>query len=323
MTVELELNAEDHLQLYRQMLLIRTFEETCAEQYVKGKITGFTHLYSGQEAVAVGAMSAISDKDYVVTAYRDHGHALAKGASPQQVMSELFGKSTGLSSGKGGSMHLFHAGLHFMGGYAIVGGGLPITVGIGLAIKYRDETEVVLSFCGDGAVNQGVFHESLNMAKLWTLPIVFVCENNFYGIGTNVSRASAVEDLYRRTCSYSIRSLQVDGMDVLAVREGTIEAVDAARGNEGPIFVEAKTYRFRGHSMADPDEYRSKMELKIWRDRDPIKRFAEHLSRRGIADAKKLEQIQKEVDKVVADAVDFADKSPEPPPEALFEDVYV
>jgi pyruvate dehydrogenase E1 component alpha subunit len=322
MTVELELTEEDHLKLYRQMVLIRTFEETCAQQYVKGKITGFTHLYSGEEAVAVGAMSAITDKDYVVTAYRDHGHALAKGASPRQVMSELFGKSTGLSRGRGGSMHLFHAGLHFMGGYAIVGGGLPITTGIGLAVKYRNEKEVVLSFFGDGAVNQGVFHESLNMAKLWTLPVVFICENNFYGIGTNVSRASAVDDLYQRTCSYRVRSLQVDGMDVLAVHKASVEAVDIAREDNGPVFIEAKTYRFRGHSMADPDEYRSKMERQIWRARDPIIQFAGHLNREGITNPEKLEQIQNEANEIVADAVDFAGKSPEPSVDTLFEDVY-
>jgi len=196
MVVELELTEEEHLKLYRQMVLIRTFEETCAEQYVKGKITGFTHLYSGEEAVAVGAMSVITDKDYVVSAYREHGHALVKGISAREVMAELFGKSTGISHGRGGSMHLFDADLRFMGGYAIVAGGIPIAVGLGLAVKYRGGDEIVATFFGDGAVNQGVFHESLNMAKLWNLPVIFICENNFYGIGTNVSRASAVENLY-------------------------------------------------------------------------------------------------------------------------------
>ena len=219
-------------------------------------------------------------------------------------------------------MHLFDPGLRFMGGYAIVAGGIPITVGIGLAIKYRGEDEIAATFFGDGAVNQGIFHESLNMAKLWNLPVVFICENNFYGIGTNVSRASAIDDLYKRTCSYNIPSLQVDGMDVLAVRKGVIEFVKKSREGSGPVFIEAKTYRFRGHSMADPDEYRSKMELKIWRDRDPIKRFAAHLSREGLAAPEKLEAIQAEVDQVVADAVDFADKSPEPSLDELFDNVY-
>lgn len=322
MVVELELTEEEHLKLYRQMVLIRTFEETCAEQYVKGKITGFTHLYSGEEAVAVGAMSVISDKDYVVSAYREHGHALVKGVSPREVMAELFGKSTGISHGRGGSMHLFDPDLRFMGGYAIVAGGIPITVGLGLAVKYRKEDEIVASFFGDGAINQGVFHESLNMAKLWNLPIIFICENNFYGIGTNVSRASAVENLYERACSYKMPALQVDGMDVLAVRKGVGEAIKIIRRGEGPVFVEAKTYRFRGHSMADPDEYRSKMELKIWRERDPIKRFAKHLSGEGLASPEKLKEIQGEIDKVIADAVEFADKSPEPDLSELFDHIY-
>lgn len=323
MVVELELTEEEHLKLYRQMVLIRTFEETCAEQYVKGKITGFTHLYSGEEAVGVGAVSVITDKDYVVCAYREHGHALVKGASAREVMAELFGKVTGMSRGRGGSMHLFDADLRFMGGYAIVAGGVPIAVGLGLAAKYRRGDEIVATFFGDGAVNQGVFHESLNMAKLWDLPVVFICENNFYGIGTNVSRASAVENLYERVCAYGMPGWQVDGMDVLAVRKGVSEAVRMTRRGKGPVFVEAKTYRFRGHSMADPDEYRSKMELKIWQERDPIKRFAQHLLGEGIASPERLKEIQEEVDKVVADAVEFADKSPEPNLSELSDYVYV
>lgn len=323
MVVELSLSEQEHWELYRQMLLIRTFEETCAEQYTRGKITGFTHLYSGEEAVAVGAMSVITDKDYVVSAYREHGHAIAKGASPAAVMAELFGKSSGMSRGRGGSMHLFDPDLRFMGGYAIVAGGIPISVGLGLAVKYRGEADIVGSFFGDGAVNQGVFHESLNMAKLWKLPIVFICENNFYGIGTSVARASAVEDLYERVCSYKMPAWQVDGMDVLAVRQGVETAAKTARDGGGPVFVEAKTYRYRGHSMSDPDEYRSKMELKIWRERDPIKRFAAHMKKDGLISDERLKRIQTEVEKVVAEAVEFAEKSAEPPVAELTKDVYV
>lgn len=323
MVVELSLSEQEHWELYRQMLLIRTFEETCAEQYARGKITGFTHLYSGEEAVAVGAMSVITDKDYVVSAYREHGHAIAKGASPKAVMAELFGKSSGMSRGRGGSMHLFDPDLRFMGGYAIVAGGIPISVGLGLAVKYRGEADIVGSFFGDGAVNQGVFHESLNMAKLWKLPIVFICENNFYGIGTSVARASAVEDLYERVCSYKMPAWQVDGMDVLAVRQGVEAAAKAVRDGDGPVFVEAKTYRYRGHSMSDPDEYRSKMELKIWRERDPIKRFAAHMKKDGLISDERLKGIQTEVEKVVAEAVEFAEKSAEPPVAELTKDVYV
>ncbi len=304
------------------MLLIRLFEETTAEQYAKGKITGFTHLYSGEEAVAVGAMSVISDKDYVVSSYREHGHALIKGVTAREVMAELFGKSTGVSHGRGGSMHLFDPDIRFMGGYAIVAGGIPISAGIAQAVKYRGGEEIVASFFGDGAVNQGVFHETVNLAKLWSLPLVFICENNFYGIGTNVSRASAVEDLYKRVCGFNIHSVQVDGMDVLAVRKGVDEAVRITRGGGGPTFVEAKTYRFRGHSMSDPDEYRSKMELKIWRDRDPIKKFAEHLLKEDVATRKKLDALQKEVEEEIADAVEFADKSAEPPLTQLQDGLY-
>jgi len=322
MVVELGLTEQEHLKLYRQMLLIRTFEETAAEQYAKGNITGFTHLYSGEEAVAVGAMSVISDKDYVVSSYREHGHALAKGATPKAVMAELFGKSTGISHGRGGSMHLFDPDLRFMGGYAIVAGGLPISAGIAQAVKYRNGDEIVAVFFGDGAVNQGVFHETVNIAKLWSLPLVLICENNFYGIGTNVSRASAVEDLYKRVCGFNIRAVQVDGMDVMAVRKGVEEAARISRGGGGPTFVEAKTYRFRGHSMSDPDEYRSKMELKIWRDRDPLTKFSSHLVNEGTADQKTLDEIKREVEAEVADAVDFAEKSPEPPLTQLMDGLY-
>lgn len=323
MAVELDLTEEEHLKLYRQMVLIRTFEERAAEEYTKGKITGFTHLYSGEEAVAVGAISALSDKDYVVSAYRDHGHVLVKGADAGSVMAELFGKATGLSHGRGGSMHLFDGSIRFMGGYGIVGGGLPISVGLAQAVAYRGEDEVVASFFGDGAVNQGVFHESLNMAKLWKLPLLLICENNFYGIGTSVGRASAVEDIYKRVCAYDMQAAQVDGMDVMAVRSAAERAVATIRSGKGPVFIEARTYRFRGHSMSDPDEYRSKTELKIWRERDPIPKFAKHLESEGITTAVSLKEIRESVDKEVTDAVAFADSSPDPPVADLMKNVNV
>src|SRR5216683_7207911 len=278
------------LDLYRNMVLIRRFEEKTAEMYARGKITGFCHLYAGEEAVAVGAISALYDKDYVLSTYREHGHCLAKGAAPRVVMAELFGKTTGISRGHGGSMHLFDANLRFMGGYAIVGSGLPLAVGLGLSILYKEEPEVVCCFFGDGALPQGAFHESLNLASLWKLPVVFICENNFYGMGTLVQNAICLEELYRFAEPYKMPGVRVDGMDVLDVYQATVEAAARAREGDGPSLIEAVTYRFRGHSMSDPGEYRSKREERIWQERDPIKRFKRHLlTERRITDA----QLQK------------------------------
>jgi len=318
----LTLHEAQLLELYRRMVLIRQFEEKTAEMYARGKITGFCHLYAGEEAVAAGAIYALYDKDYVVSTYREHGHCLAKGADPRVVMAELFGKVTGISKGRGGSMHLFDQDLRFMGGYAIVGGGLPIATGLGLSVQYNEGPEVVCCFFGDGALPQGAFHESLNMASLWKLPVVFVCENNFYGMGTLVQNAICQEELYRFAQPYKMPGVRVDGMDVLEVYGATMEAVARAREGDGPSLIEAVTYRFRGHSMSDPVEYRSKREERIWQERDPIKNLRRKLTvERHVAEGK-LTEVEAEVARQIDDAVKFADESPEPSVEELGKGVY-
>jgi len=310
------------LELYRRMVMIRQFEEKTAEMYARGKITGFCHLYAGEEAVAVGAIYALYDKDYVVSTYREHGHCLAKGADPKVVMAELFGKITGISKGRGGSMHLFDPDLRFMGGYAIVGGGLPIATGLGLSVQYNEGPEVVCCFFGDGALPQGAFHESLNMASLWKLPVVFVCENNFYGMGTMVQNAICQEELYRFAEPYKMPGVRVDGMDVLEVYGATMEAVARAREGDGPSLIEAVTYRFRGHSMSDPAEYRSKREERIWQERDPIKNLRRRmLGERHVAEAR-LGEIEAAVGREIEEAVKFADESPEPSVDELGKGIY-
>ena len=310
------------LELYRRMVLIRQFEEKTAEMYARGKITGFCHLYAGEEAVAVGAIYALYDKDYVLSTYREHGHCLAKGADPKVVMAELFGKITGISKGRGGSMHLFDPDLRFMGGYAIVGGGLPIATGLGLSVQYNEGPEVVCCFFGDGALPQGAFHESLNMASLWKLPVVFVCENNFYGMGTMVQNAICQEELYRFAEPYKMPGVRVDGMDVLEVYGATMEAVARAREGDGPSLIEAVTYRFRGHSMSDPAEYRSKREERIWQERDPIKNLRRRmLGERHVAEAR-LGEIEAAVARDIEEAVKFADESPEPSVDELGTGIY-
>jgi pyruvate dehydrogenase E1 component alpha subunit len=310
------------LELYRRMVLIRQFEEKTAEMYARGKITGFCHLYAGEEAVAVGAIYALYDKDYVLSTYREHGHCLAKGADPKLVMAELFGKVTGISKGRGGSMHLFDPDLRFMGGYAIVGGGLPIATGLGFSVQYNEGPEVVCCFFGDGALPQGAFHESLNMASLWKLPVVFVCENNFYGMGTMVQNAICQEELYRFAEPYKMPGVRVDGMDVLEVYGATMEAVARAREGDGPSLIEAVTYRFRGHSMSDPAEYRSKREERIWQERDPIKNLRRRmLGERHVAEAR-LGDIDAAVAREIEEAVKFADESPEPSVDELGKGIY-
>ena len=311
------------LDLYRRMVLIRRFEDKTAEMYSRGKITGFCHLYAGEEAVAVGAIAALYDKDYVVSTYREHGHCLAKGAAPRAVMAELFGKATGLSRGHGGSMHLFDPNLRFMGGYAIVGGGLPIAAGLGLSIRYREEPEVVCCFFGDGALPQGAFHESLNLASLWKLPVVFICENNFYGMGTMVQNAVCQEELYRFAEPYKMPGVRVDGMNVLDVYAAATEAAARAREGDGPSLIEAVTYRFRGHSMSDPAEYRSRREEKIWQERDPIKNLRRKLLTEQRVTEAKLDEVDQEVTAILDDAVKFAEESPEPALETLGKYVYV
>jgi len=308
--------------MYRQMALIRRFEEAAGEQYGRGRIGGFLHLYIGEEACAVGAINAIRHEDYVVTHYRDHGHALVKGCSPRAVMAELFGKATGVSHGMGGSMHLFCKENRLMGGYAIVGGGLPIGMGIALGIQYQEQDLVCLDFFGDGAVNEGEFHESMNMASLWNLPVIFFCENNLYAMGTAVARTAAVPEIYRRAEVYAMASTQVDGMDVEAVYRATADAVERARRGGGPSLIEAITYRFKGHSMADAVVYRTREEEEVWRPRDPIAVLGKRLIEGGEATQEELDQIDKDVLAVVNDAVHFAEESANPTVEDMYRFVY-
>ncbi len=312
----------DQLALYRNMALIRRFEEGVAEAYAEGFIGGFTHLYIGQEAVAAGAISALNHDDYAICTYRDHAHALVRETSARSLMAELYGRATGICKGKGGSMHFCDPERYFMGGYAIVGGNLPLAVGLALAIQMRNEDRVVMAFLGDGASNQGVFHESLNMAKLWELPVVFVVENNFYGIGTDVRVSSSFNEIHRKAQGYGMPGHVVNGMDVIAVREACEEVVKYVRHGSGPVLIEARCYRYQGHSMTDPGRYRSQAEAELWKKRDPIPRLAKQLNQQGV-DASRLEAIQQEVDEVVQDAMRFAESSPEPSPEALYEDLYV
>lgn len=311
------------MMFYRQMVLSREFEEACAEQYTKGQITGFLHLYSGQEAVAVGATAGLHKDDYILSAYREHAQAIVRGADPRCVMAELFGKVTGMCKGKSGSMHLFDPGLNFMGGYAIVGGQFPIAVGLAFAATYREEDRIAACFFGDGAVNQGTFHESLNWARLWELPVLFICENNFYGIGTEVHRSSALASIHKRACGYDIPSEKVDGMDVIAVYRAVKYAAEQVRERRRPFLIEAVTYRFRGHSMADPGKYRSAAEQEVWKARDPIPNFARRLIEEGIGDKTTLEAIRRECVEQVEQAVRFAEESPWPDDKEIWEDIYV
>ena len=310
------------LKLYREMLLIRRFEEKTAEMYQAAKIGGFCHLNIGEEATIVGTISALRPQDYVYSTYREHGHALAKGVDPNAVMAELFGKETGTSHGRGGSMHLFSQEHRFYGGYAIVGQSLPIACGSAYAINYEDKDEVVMSIFGDGATNIGAFHESLNVAKLWHLPIVFVCVNNLYGMGTSVSRASAVTEIWKKACAYDMTGERVDGMDVLAVRRITDHLVAQAREKHEPSLLECVTYRYRGHSMSDPDTYRGKDEVKEWQTRDGILSLAGYVKQQKMLDDQQLQKIDEEVTTQVDEAVKFADESPEPDPRDLYRDVY-
>ena len=311
------------VQLYEKMLLIRRFEEQSGRLYMQGKIHGFLHLYIGEEAIAVGAISPLRDDDYIITHYRDHGHALARGLDPKKIMAELMGKATGTSGGKGGSMHLFDVSKGFMGGHAIVGGQMPLASGLALAIKYRGEDRAVLCVFGDGAVNEGAFHETMNLASLWKLPIVFLLENNLYGMGTHIERTRAGgKDIYLAADAYKIPAAQIDGMDVVAVRDSITEALGRVRAGEGPVFLEAMTYRFVGHSLQDPQAYRESDEIDEWRIRDPIDTFREAALVEGLIDDGQVTRIGERVDAVVSEAVAFAESSDEPGPEALYENVY-
>jgi pyruvate dehydrogenase E1 component alpha subunit len=318
-------DAELNKQLLRSMLLQRRFEERCAEAYALGKIGGFCHLYIGQEAVSTGVLSSLRADDYVITTYRDHGQALARGMAPRTVMAELFGRIDGCARGKGGSMHMFDKSLNFLGGHGIVGANVPLATGVGFAIKYRGGDQVIVCFIGESVVNTGAFHEALNMAGLWKLPVVYVIENNRYGMGTALERASAIHDIYERGASYNMNRAVCDGQDVFEVRSAIQKAIDRARGDSTPTLLEVRTYRFMGHSMSDAvsGTYRTKAELEEYMKRDPIV-----LLRSRMVDQKELtdddlHKLDDELKAVVQDAWDFADQSPEPPLEALYEDVYV
>jgi pyruvate dehydrogenase E1 component alpha subunit len=314
---------EEALALYRQMLLIRRFEERCAQIYVEGKIGGFLHLYIGQEAVGVGAMSLLRPDDYFITSYRDHGYALARGSDPRPLMAELCGKATGISRGKGGSMHFYDVPLGNFGGDGIVGGHLPVAAGMGYGIRLRGSDQIVLCFFGDGAVNEGAFHEALNVSALWDLPVVYIIENNRYGMGTALDRASSVKDLYQRGSAYGMPRKEVNGMDLVAVRQVLGEAIERARTEKRPSLIEAETYRYRGHSMSDPGKYRSKEEVEGMMKYDPIYLFGKRLMDQERVSQGELDAFDREVTALVDESVKFADESPWPGPESLYEDVYV
>jgi len=305
------------------MLLIRRFEEKAGEAYSLGKIGGFCHLYIGQEAVAVGSIAGLRGDDYITCSYREHGHALARGIAARAVMAELYGKSTGCSGGKGGSMHLFDASLGFLGGHAIVGGHIPLAAGMAFAAKYRGTDQVAVCYFGEAAVNIGSFHETLNMASLWKLPAIFIVENNGYGMGTSLARASALLDLAHRAYSYEMAEEVVDGQDVFAVRVATDRAVARARKEALPTLIEMRTYRYVGHSMSDAAHgtYRTKDEVESFRQRDPIKLLEAHMRREQMIDEAGIKALEAEVLAEVEDAVAFAESSPDPAPEALFTDV--
>ena len=313
----------EYLRLYYEMVLIRLVEEKSAELYQQGKIGGFLHLYIGQEAVSTGLISARTPQDRVITAYRDHGVAINCGISAREVVAELLGKATGISKGKGGSMHLADVTKNFWGGHAIVGAHLPIATGLALGDAYAGNPAVTLCMFGDGATNIGYFHEALNMSKVWKLPVLWVVENNQYGMGTAVERASAVSEMIQKAEGYGMPAHRVDGMDVLAVREKAAEMIEAIRAGGGPMFLEVLTYRFRGHSMGDPERYRKPDEVHKWQENDPIGMYRKKLIEMGIASESELDELDDRAMKDTLDAVEFAESSPEPAPEDLYKHVYV
>ncbi len=321
---KIKTDQDDLTTLYRDMLLIRRFEEKAGQLYGMGQIAGFCHLYIGQEAVVVGMRHAMVEGDQMITSYRDHGHMLACGMSPRGVMAELTGRIGGYSKGKGGSMHMFSVEKKFYGGHGIVGAQVPIGAGLGFANKYLGNNAVSLAFFGDGAANQGQVYETFNMAELWDLPVIFVIENNQYAMGTSVERSSAETELYKRGISFGIEGVQVDGMNVLAVREAGLKAIKHARDGKGPMILEMKTYRYRGHSMSDPAKYRTRDEVKEMRgERDPIDAVKSRLLDEKWADLDSLKAIDKEIKEIVADSAEFALESPEPDPSELYTDVLV
>ncbi len=314
---------KEYLELYYQMVLIRRVEETAAQLYQQGKIGGFLHLYIGQEAVSTGLISARKPQDKVITAYRDHGVAINCGIPAKNVLAELLGKVTGVSHGRGGSMHMADTSKNFYGGHAIVGAHLPIAAGLALSDQYRGKDSITICMFGDGATNIGYFHEALNLSKVWNLPILWVCENNEYGMGTAVERASAVSEIRQKAEGYCIPNERVDGMDVLQVRQAALKALEMIRKGNGPFFLEAVTYRFRGHSMGDPERYRKPEEVKKWQEEDPIGIFHNYLLSKSIAEVTELQSVEQQAEKDLEEAVQFAENSPEPAADTLFKNVYV
>ncbi|WAL58094.1 pyruvate dehydrogenase (acetyl-transferring) E1 component subunit alpha [Thermocoleostomius sinensis] len=321
---------DEGLLLYEDMVLGRTFEDKCAEMYYRGKMFGFVHLYNGQEAVSTGVIKAMRPgDDYVCSTYRDHVHALSAGVPARNVMAELFGKATGCSKGRGGSMHLFSAEHRLLGGYAFIGEGIPVALGAAFQTKYRREAlgdhsanQVTAAFFGDGTTNNGQFFECLNMAALWKLPILFVVENNKWAIGMAHERATSQPEIFKKASVFGMPGVEVDGMDVLAVRTVAQEAVARARAGEGPTLIECLTYRFRGHSLADPDELRSKTEKEMWLARDPVKRLATYLLEKQLSDEDELKTIDRKIQEIVNEAVQFGQESPEPDPSELYRYVF-
>ena len=324
-----QVSADEGLMLYEDMLLGRYFEDKCAELYQRGKVKGFVHLYNGQEAVCSGVVKAMRSDDYVCSTYRDHVHALSAGVSARAVMAELFGKETGCSKGRGGSMHIFSKEHNMLGGFAFIGEGIPVALGAAFQSRYRRDAmgdanadQVTATFFGDGTTNNGQFFECLNMAALWKLPIIFVVENNKWAIGMAHERAASQPEIYKKAGVFGIPGYEVDGMDVLAVRAAAKTAIERARAGEGPTLLECLTYRYRGHSVADPDELRSKEEKAVWRDRDPIKRFEAYLLEQALSNEADLKAIRSKITDVVEDALTFAEESPEPNPADLYKYIF-
>ena len=324
-----QVSADEGLMLYEDMLLGRYFEDKCAELYQRGKVKGFVHLYNGQEAVCSGVVKAMRSDDYVCSTYRDHVHALSAGVSARAVMAELFGKETGCSKGRGGSMHIFSKEHNMLGGFAFIGEGIPVALGAAFQSRYRRDAmgdanadQVTATFFGDGTTNNGQFFECLNMAALWKLPIIFVVENNKWAIGMAHERAASQPEIYKKAGVFGIPGYEVDGMDVLAVRAAAKTAIERARAGEGPTLLECLTYRYRGHSVADPDELRSKEEKAVWRDRDPIKRFEAYLLEQSLSNEADLKAIRSKITEVVEDALTFAEESPDPSPADLYKYIF-
>jgi len=317
------MDKSEHLDLYKQMVMIRRVEERGAELYQQGKIGGFMHLYIGQEAVSTGLVAARKPQDRFITAYRDHGLAINVGIPAEQVMAELLGKSTGISKGRGGSMHMADVERNFWGGHAIVGAHLPIAAGLALGDQYAKSDGVTICMFGDGATNIGYFHEAVNLSKVWNLPVLWVCENNQYGMGTAVERASAVSEIRQKAEGYGIPNERVDGMNVMEVKEAAKKAIEHIRQGNGPYFLEIITYRYRGHSMGDPERYRQSEEVKKWEEHDPIGIYRAYLTKEKIATEKELDTIDEQVEAEVQAAVQFAEDSPDPALDELFHDIYV